>query len=57
MKEERMTIEELRDKLRSIVDKGDDPEGDHIDADRLLLKYINDRRVTKLFRSIHKWYC
>ena len=35
----------------------DDPEGDHKDADRALLKYINDPEITKAFNDIKKWYC
>lgn len=33
-----------------------DYENDHVDADDLLLKYINDNEVTDLFNSIFKWY-
>lgn len=33
-----------------------DMEKDHEAADRLLLEYINDPRVTTLFDQIDKWY-
>lgn len=33
-----------------------DPEGDHLDADRALLKYINDPEITEAFNNIKKWY-
>ena len=36
-------------------DKGD-PETDHVAADNLLLKFINDKEVTKAFKAITKWY-
>ena len=34
----------------------DDPESNHMDADRALLKYINDEEITIAFRNINKWY-
>lgn len=33
-----------------------DRRTDHIEADRLLLAYINDEEVTKAYDAIHKWY-
>lgn len=33
-----------------------DKEGNHIKADELLLRYINDDRVTQEFNKIEKWY-
>lgn len=33
-----------------------DQEGNHVKADELLLKYINDERVTQEFNKIEKWY-
>lgn len=33
-----------------------DPEGDHLDADKALLKYINDPEITEAFHNIKKWY-
>ncbi len=29
---------------------------DHICADMLLLAYINDEKITKIFKEIEKWY-
>ena len=56
-REEGMTIEELRQKLQEIKNNaGADVEGQHSDADRLLIKYINDAQVTKIFDDIEKWY-
>lgn len=51
-----MKIEELRSQLAELADGGMDKEGDHIDADKLLLKYINDKTVTRYFKKIKKWY-
>lgn len=53
-----MTIEELLiglDYLRRHNSSGD-VEVNHIEADRFLLDYINDERVTKAFEAINKWY-
>lgn len=33
-----------------------DLEGDHGKADKLLLKYINDKEVKEVFDNIEKWY-
>lgn len=33
-----------------------DEESNHIKADELLLRYINDDRVTQEFDKIEKWY-
>lgn len=33
-----------------------DEESNHIKADELLLRYINDERVTQEFDKIKKWY-
>lgn len=49
-----MNIYELIEELDKL--KEDDPETAHINADRLLLKFINDNRVTKAFDKIEKWY-
>ena len=42
--------------LLSILKNRDDPESDHLDADKALLKYINDPEITKAFNDIKKWY-
>lgn len=51
-----MKIEELRKKLKEIKQLGGDEEIDHMDADELLLAYINDKEVSETFDSIGKWY-
>ena len=51
-----MDMRELRAKLAKLASGDIDSEGDHIKADKLLLKYIGDRIVTKHFRKIDKWY-
>lgn len=53
-----MTLEELKEKLKAIIDRQSnrDTERDHIEADGLLLEYINDEEVTRLFEEIEKWY-
>ena len=51
-----MDIYELRSQLAELADGGMDKEGDHIEADKLLLEYIDDKTVTKYFRKISKWY-
>ena len=33
-----------------------DCESNHIDADNLLLEYINDKEITNAFNQICKWY-
>jgi hypothetical protein len=43
--------------LLSILRTHNDPEKDHKDADKALLKYINDPEITKAFNDIKKWYC
>lgn len=50
-----MTKAELIAALEALVE--DSPgEGNHIEADSLLLKYINDPEITKAFDAISKWY-
>ena len=48
-----MTKEELIDKLNGLCS---DPEENHIEADELLLEFINDEDVKEAFQSIYKWY-
>lgn len=50
-----MTLDELQDQLRALIDHGD-PVEDHSTADRLLLEYIGDDEVTKAFERIDKFY-
>lgn len=50
-------LETLRDELKKLAEKVNFvPEGDHVEADKLLLEYINDPEVTRLFNEIEKWY-
>lgn len=49
-----MTPEELVEKLKEF--QGNEPESEHSKADRLLLEYIGDDKVTDAFNAIHKWY-
>jgi hypothetical protein len=50
-----MTKEELLVKLRDLVE--DNPgEENHMEADGLLLEYINDPEITEAYRAIDKWY-
>lgn len=56
-----MTKKELIDELKKICDKQQnsrysDKEIDHMNADDLLLKYIDDDNVTDVFEAIDKWY-
>jgi hypothetical protein len=52
-----VTIKELRDRLREIAERPlNDPEISHGEADDLLIEYIGDEEVSKLFNKIEKWY-
>ena len=52
-----MTKEILIQKLERLREKyEDDPEIGHVQADFLLLEYINDPRVLKCFKKINKLY-
>ena len=52
-----MTLDELKAGLTEIATRnGGDPESDHLQADSLLIDYINDPEVERLFDSINKWY-
>lgn len=46
--------DELIAKLKEI--DSSDIEKNHIEADNLLLQYINDKKVTEAFKDIYKWY-
>ena len=52
-----MTRDELLNELLRIaaIEDGDEVSN-HIEADRLLLQFINDEEVTKAFNTIDKWY-
>lgn len=48
-------LEEIRNRQR-FPEYVNTCEEDHFEADGLLLKYIDDVRITKLFNQIEKWY-
>lgn len=50
-----MNKEELIKKLKELQGGGD-TEMQHIEADDLLLDYINDKDITEEFCKIKKWY-
>ena len=50
-----MTKRELIEALKELQ-QGEDKEGNHNKADRLLLMFINDDIVTEEFDKIEKWY-
>jgi len=52
-----MTKDELLTQLRHLatMDEGD-IETNHMEADDLLLKYINDAEITQAYEAIYKWY-
>jgi len=52
---ERMTKAELIAELKILVN-GYSPEENHMEADELLLSYINDAEITEAYRLIKKWY-
>jgi hypothetical protein len=49
-----MDKKELIEKLEQL--NIGDPEFSHCEADDLLLKFIDDDKVTKAFNAIEKWY-
>ena len=57
-----MTKNELKEKMLEIVQydtNGNyfgDNESDHYRMDQLLLEFINDKEVTKIYNSFDKWY-
>ena len=56
-----MTLEELRAELQQMVDQEEgsgypDLEVQHMRADALLIKYIGDPEVARLFDELGKWY-
>lgn len=51
-----MTKEKLIEQLKLLSIDQQDPAVDHKLADKLLIEYINDPRVTEAFESIEKWY-
>ena len=54
-----MNKEQLLHELIKIKENYDyhyDEEKDHIEADELLLKYIDDEKISNAFYDIKKWY-
>ena len=62
-----MNKEELIKKLNILIDKSEiycsepfkingDPSDWHLEADELLLSYIDDPEITQAFAKIEKWY-
>lgn len=49
-----MTKQELIEKLKNI--KGYDIEVNHVEADELLLDFINDKDINEAYGDIEKWY-
>lgn len=50
-----MKKEELIEQLNHL-EKNDDTESAHIQADDLLLSYINDSEIEEAYNKIYKWY-
>ena len=50
-----MEKEELLRLLKKCADSND-TEKAHVEADELLIKYINDKDIEDAFNDIHKWY-
>jgi hypothetical protein len=50
-----MTKEELIQKLKDLGQSHDEEDA-HLQADKALLRYINDKEISKLFWEIPKWY-
>jgi hypothetical protein len=50
-----MTKEPLLTLLRGLAEVYD-VEMAHVEADKALLKYVNDAEITEAFQNIRKWY-
>lgn len=50
-----MNIRELVIRLEKLQKSGDQ-ESTHLEADRLLLEYINEQEVIDAYEGIDKWY-
>lgn len=48
---------DLLEKLKELVGDCGDMEATHAEADELLLQYINDPEIEKVFEEVPKWYC
>lgn len=47
---------ELLDRLKELIGDNTDTEASHAEADELLLDYINDPEIEKVFEEVPKWY-
>lgn len=54
-KTQKISRKELIEKLNKL-NAFDDIETNHIQADSLLLEYINDFEIAEAFEKLHKWY-
>jgi len=54
-REELMTKEELLEALKALIPDSPTEEA-HMEADALLLKYINDLEITAAYDALEKWY-
>lgn len=52
----KMTKKELIAALSELAGERGDAELDHLEADRLLIEYINDEQVADAFEAIQRWY-
>ncbi len=51
-----LTKAQLLAALKEMAHSHYDPEVAHREAERLLLQYINDPRITVAFDALEKWY-
>ena len=53
-----MTVEELIEKMGKAnqINPGEDEAQVHSRIDTLLLEYINDPRVSELYKEVGKWF-
>jgi hypothetical protein len=52
----KITRADLLEKLKELTGDNGDAEATHAEADELLLKYINDPEIEKVFEEVPKWY-
>jgi len=50
-----MTKEELLEALKALIPDSPTEEA-HMEADALLLNYINDPEITAAYEALEKWY-
>lgn len=57
--DEQIEVLEPKEKLLRQLEelsKSDDTEASHVDADRLILNYLDDEEIKKAYDKIKKWY-